>query len=295
MFKDTNLFGVIKTEKGEEVRRIRVDRDTQELIVNHFNYLIANYNKRNTTEINFDGRYKPDDGEVLKIEKYDLDIKIINAINNPVAEEDINTEDIDIENLKYIFMGKSEKSSSYIVFQLIQKSQHLSSEGIKLFQKKGTFKSVGNNGFSITDKVDGIYSDGSLIFNSYHFARRIFDLQNYYIEATDIDVKQFFEHEAVYVSDKEVLYSQSDSWVRRKIALIAESDILGNNSVKFIKDAAKKHNVPISSKKINGKEKIELPVDKKELKELLKFLDEDIYNGPLTMKTFETNSKLIKS
>jgi hypothetical protein len=41
--------------------------------------------------------------------------------------------------------------------------------------------------------------------------------------------------------------------------------------------------------------KIIVPDNKKELNTLLRFLAEDIYNGPLTQKIYKTNSKMTET
>jgi len=79
----------------------------------------------------------------------------------------------------------------------------------------------------------------------------------------------------------------ADTWIRRKIAAINDSDVLQNNTVAKIKKLAQRCRFEINIE--NGK--IEIPVDKKKLKEILGFLDNEVYKGAFSEETYITNSK----
>lgn len=294
MFIDCNLFGVISDGEIEEIRRIIVDRPTQVKLNEHFSSLLVNSKILDKEKVIFDGRYKPESMEVLAIQNYDIKQEIIAAIQNPISEETVNRVAIDVPNLKSVFMGNVIDEEIVIVFQIIQKSQHIASEGFNLFQRRGTFESVGENGFTLSDRIDALYMGNDLVFPSYYFARQIFELADYYRIATDHDVQEFVEEDSIIVEDNERFHANADSWVRRKIALIKDSRVLELNTVASICEIARDYNVDIQTEDRSGRAKILLPNDKKKLKDVLKFLDEDIYKGPLTNQTYETNSKLIK-
>lgn len=295
MFENKNLFGVFEDEVGIRIRKIKVNRQTQILLTSHFSSLFNELDIESKDKIVFNGSYKVDPGQINIIENFDLNNQIIEAISNPVAEEAITNNEYNVDYLKYVFMGERTDDRTVILFQLIQKSQHLSNEGLKLLLNNGTFESVGKTGFSITSKIEVIYINGNLLFESYWYARRIIDLKNYYRIATDDDLRTFAQSDKVVIEDQEQFYNNADSFVRRKIALIEESGVLRSNSAGDIRERAAEYNVTVPTANLNGEEIVSLPSDKKELKEILKFLDEDIYKGPLTNKTYETNSKMVKS
>lgn len=295
MFENKNLFGMFEEIDGMSIKKIKVNRDTQNLVTQHFSNLYENLDIPSKERITFNGSYKVDPGQINEIANFNLNTGIIEAITNPVAEEAITNREYNINKLKYVFIGEVVGDSTIIVFQLIQKSQHLSNEGLKLLLNNGTFESVGKTGFSITSKLEAVFLDGKLLFESYWYARRIFDLKDYYREATDDDVRNFAQSDLVVVENQDQFYDNADSFVRRKIALIEDSRVLHTYTANIIKEKAAEYSVDIRTVSINGMETVSLPSDKKELKEVLKFLDEDIYKGPLTNKTYETNSKMVKS
>lgn len=79
----------------------------------------------------------------------------------------------------------------------------------------------------------------------------------------------------------------ADTWIRRKIAAIDDSGVLKNNKASAIKKLAQNCGLEIT---IENK-KIVIPEDKKKLKEILGFLDEEVYKGVFTEDTYITNSK----
>ena len=79
----------------------------------------------------------------------------------------------------------------------------------------------------------------------------------------------------------------ADSWIRRKIAMINDSKVLEKFSVADIVKRAAKVGVKIAA---NGG-KIVLPNDKKLVKVILGFLDEEAYKGPFSKNTYLANSK----
>ena len=87
--------------------------------------------------------------------------------------------------------------------------------------------------------------------------------------------------------DKDQFQSMADTWIRRKIAVINDSGVLKNNKASKIKRLAKNCGLEITVEN----EKIVIPADKKKLKEILCFLDEEVYKGVFTEDTYITNSK----
>ncbi|HCL2881382.1 TPA: DUF4868 domain-containing protein [Pseudomonas aeruginosa AC9A] len=132
---------------------------------------------------------------------------------------------------------------------------------------------------------------GKLKFFSFHAARQIFDLSEYYKVATDEDVRDFSQQANVQVGDIARMLEISDSWVRRKISLIQQSGILQSVPINDMKAVALEFNIPLVTLASNGTEVIVVPDNKPDLKKLLRFLDEDYYKSPLSNTSFVTNSK----
>jgi len=156
-----------------------------------------------------------------------------------------------------------------------------------LFFEENTFKRENRWGIGITDTVDCVFSQTELRFSSYFYARQIFDLSDYYRLATDAEVQSFSELDLLSITDKKQFQSMADTWIRRKIAVINDICVLKNNTAPKIKTLAQNCGLEVTLKK----NKLVLPTDKKKLKEILQFLDNEVYKGTFSEETYITNSK----
>ncbi len=247
-------------------------------------------------EIEFDGKYKPDQGEVLYIENYDDidDLKI--AIENPLSLEAVEPSEEFFHEIKALFTGyKTESESVKILLQNFDKRKIISTHGLSIFHSSNVYKKIEGIGLTIDHKLTATLEDGRLKFFSFHLARQLFDLSEYYKEATDDDVKEFANQNIIQSVDADSLLKMSDSWVRRKISLIQQSGILSNVPLNEMKAVATEFNIPFVTVKEESEEVIKIPDKKSDLKKLLRFLDEDYYKSPLLKTNFVTNSKRIVS
>ncbi|WP_240321028.1 Kiwa anti-phage protein KwaB-like domain-containing protein [Xanthomonas oryzae] len=85
----------------------------------------------------------------------------------------------------------------------------------------------------------------------------------------------------------------SDTWVRRRLWLVQKSKILETVDISDLIAAAAQFNLTVNrTVDANGKELIVIPEDKRELKNLLRFLDDDYYTSPVSKNNYRTNSKV---
>lgn len=71
------------------------------------------------------------------------------------------------------------------------------------------------------------------------------------------------------------------------MSLIQGAETMDTYQPKKIKEIAAEYSVHVQVKE----NKVVIPKEKEDVKDLLKFLDENIYKGPLTAETYVTNSK----
>lgn len=191
-------------------------------------------------------------------------------------------------NIRAIFSPLEAGSADKVIFQRIHKNQILMSHQLSLIWDKNTFVPIKKPGIVISQKIDAYYESKTLYFKSYYWAKQIFNLDKYYREATDTDIKNFLEHKYFEVDDKDTIISNCNNWSRKKIAYILDSKVLEVNSYSNIMRAADKLKLDLET---TDEQKIIYPKDKKKQKRLLSFLSDEIYRGGLTNKLFITNSK----
>ncbi|WP_315118153.1 Kiwa anti-phage protein KwaB-like domain-containing protein [uncultured Clostridium sp.] len=291
MFINTTFFIIIKEESGELIiKRLNVNREGQNSLCHLFSQAVNTVLEENTEVIDFEVGYNADIYQIQQIVDYKIDDFILNALKEPTSVDIFVPVDNEYPDIKCIFTGTIE-TETLIAFQRFNKSQYITSKGLSFLHINGTLKKVNSFGISINTQIDCIYRNNNLLFKSYYNARQVFDLSMYYRSATDKDLRTFINNDKFFVMDKDNFKENADSWVRKKVALIQDSQVLQKNEVSEIVEVAKKFNVPLNVVNREGTERILLPNEKKEMKAVLKFLDEDIYKGVFSDITFETNSK----
>ncbi len=278
-------------DPGNRIVRFAVNSDVQ---VSMTAYLTAQVEAFGTDceEVPFDGNYKPEHGEMLVIEEFeDLDslAKVVAApLDVPVADPT----SLDFDQIRALFFGQQEKDGTWVVYlQSFDRRRVISSAGFSIFHSKDTFKRIEGSGLTLDNKLAARLRGTKLSFFSFFHIRQIFDMSNYYQEATDSDIKQFAELKELHVENVDELMAASDNWVRRKVWLVLQSSILGKVPPNDIKAIAAEFNIPIQYVAQDGIERIKVPSDRKSLKTLLRFLDEDYYKSPLSKTNYLTNSK----
>lgn len=288
MFQNVSYFVTIKNDQNElQIRKLKIERQAQLKLTPLFTEGAKKLLE--LERVTFDGSYKPDTGEVHLLVNFTIPLEILSALKEPSSVEDLDLNTESPPRIVSVFTGTFDPC--IIAFQRFHYSQFITNKGISLFNSNDTFKLINGFGLNVQERVDGLIIQGNLLFESFYTARQIFDLSTYYREATDSDVAEFVENSTMYVGDKDHFFAQSDTWVRRKIALINDSQALEKFSAAQICEKAASYGITLNKKKVEGKEKIILPNDKREMKDVLRFLDEEIYRGPLSETTYLTNSK----
>lgn len=244
--------------------------------------------------IAFTGSYNVDEGEIFTIDDYSLVPEIGHSIGNPLTCPvlDLNAE---THRIKALFSGNWVDGNQTVNFQVFDSGKLLKC-GLTLIGSGGTYKKLEEPGLVLQDKITAHYHNGTLYFSSYHNAKRFLGLAEYYREATETDLDDFAATDLFEFEDLSKFKEQADSIIRKKIALLQKNEVLKDVSVLDIQSVANNFNAELPEYHhinivINAEGKLVVPEDKKQLKELIRFLDEDYVTAPLTKRKCLTNSK----
>ena len=286
-----NLFALTNSPVNR-VQRFKISNDLQIDLDSFLKEQEAIFRKATYELIPFDGKYKPDLGEVLVISDFDDLDGLKDAIESPLTVPEINPSIENFESIKALFSGYKKVDGSIVVLiQAFEKKRVISTNGISIFHSANEYRKIEGNGLTIDGKISAILEGGALQFCSFHSLRQIFDLSIYYKEATDVDINQFATLPCIHVSDIKATIQLSDGWIRRKLWLISQSQILQKISIDQIKIIAKEFHIDLVTQINDEIEKIVIPDNKRDLKKLLRFLDEDYYRSPLLNNGYISNSK----
>lgn len=115
---------VVASKKGDRLELIAAE--------NALNDLIAE-----KTQIIFDGSYKPNEDEILKIENYQLSDEIKAAVRDPLGVPSFKKDNDAFPEIKAIFVGErtedGETEKFNVVFQRFRKEQYILTKWCNLF------------------------------------------------------------------------------------------------------------------------------------------------------------------
>ena len=290
MFDNSSIMIILNDGHEDLVQLLEVDKTTQAAICSSFSDAAIPLLSEKEI-VAFDGSYKPNEDEGLSICNFHLPAEIIDAVRNPLGLQSFSYDKENDPSIRAVFIGERTETDNTeiftVAFQRFRKEQYLSTKKFNLFYDQDTFILENRWGIGITDTIDCLFTQMELRFSSYFYARQIFDLSEYYRSATDAEVQSFSGLDLLSIADKDQFQSMADTWIRRKIAAINDSGVLKNNTAAKIKKLAQSCGLEIT---VENK-KLIIPADKKKLKEILGFLDDEVYKGAFTEETYITNSK----
>jgi hypothetical protein len=288
-----SLFA-LSDDPANRIARIPLEAHVQDEVSALFTQQETEFRMKSQREIAFDGKYKPEPEECLYIDSFDDIDGLKVAVTNAASVPAIPPAAANLYNIKALFAGRVDAGGNAVVLlQFFEKRRIISTGGLlTLILDANHYTKFQTIGLTIDDKLSAIFEGKKLSVFSFYVARQIFDLSQHYITATDQDITDFASSPHVQVHDQKKFVENSDTWVRRKIALIKQSGVLDEVPIGDIKKVAAEFEVNIATETKNSFEVIVLPDDKAQLKSLLRFLDEDYYKSSLRALPHLTNSKI---
>lgn len=244
-------------------------------------------------EIKFDGMYHPAESELLYINNFDDVDGIKSAILRPQGCQEFVLKSGSLESIKAIFSGYIKNGTIRVLLQGFDRRRIINANGFSLVHAENAFSRFDGGGLTLDNKLTAIIEDDNLKFASYHFLRQIFDMSAYCKEATDQDLKVFVQNPALQFTDAQVFMDVADAWVRRKVVLIQQSGILDSCPATKIAAAAKFCDIQLQLAGTAGQEKIVMPADRQEVKQVLRLLDEDYYQSPQSTLKYMSKARRV--
>lgn len=279
-----NLFALTSIP-GMRVLRMPLTPDVQAGVTELFRGQEHEFLQGIEEEIKFDGMYRPEESELLYIANFDDVDGIKSAILRPQGCQEFVLKSGSLESIKAVFSGYVKNGTIRILLQGFDRRRIINANGFSLVHSGNAFSRFDGGGFTLDNKLTAVIEDDKLKFASYHYLRQIFDMSAYCKEATDQDLKVFTQNPALQFTDAQVFIDAADAWVRRKVILIQQSGILDYCSASKIVATAKFCDLHLQLLGALGQERIVMPLDRQELKQVLRFLDEDYFQSPQsTMK-----------
>lgn len=241
--------------------------------------------------IAFDGRYSPDPGELLAIENYQDVDGMLDAVANPLGVDQYDPQVHSLSTIKALFSGMPLNGGGYrVLIQCFEARRLIATKGMALFFSGNTFQKMTDSGLTLDTKLLAVLEGSTLKFQSFHFLRRTLEVSEHFNEATNDEIQAFAAHERLQVDNVQNFLDAANTVIRRKITLITQSGVLDNFTTEQIVGTAQAFNVQVQ---VTQDGRIVLPTNPTQLRRLLRFLDEDYYESPLSQTRFLSNSKRV--
>lgn len=284
---DEQLMNFFAYLKNDEIKRIPLNRELQGALNRTFEEKKAEFiPDDNDNILNFEENvgYKCE-GEIFKLDNFEMPSPIVESIMNPVSLNELR--EVDYEEVKHIFFGKHSENDLWVAFIVFDKKKIIRRGNgvISILYRNGTFTEFDQKVLVIDNRIDALFVSEKLYFRSLRNVKRIFGeiIERYYRAATDDEVDQL----ANTVFEEDIPEEYLDHTSRKLIFGIIKNGTNYDLS-QIVEIGSEKFNLSVELKE-NGK--LSLPNSKKEFKKLLKLLNDDLFESPLTRAKYETNSK----
>lgn len=290
------LFAITDSEIPTRIIKIDIDAPAQTVVENLFRTQRSEFINEDIEEIEFCASYNVQDGEIFSINPFDDEIGIINAIERPDAVPVWDPDDVSVHYFKALFTGKpaSNGNPTQVWLQCFDRRQIINNEKsfFQVVTQPGNRFSVSTRpGFSLSDRLTAILVGDKLLFKSFFMLRRFFNMEEYFNEATREDLDNFIGNDIFHVENAEDFMMFADSAIKKKVSLIINSGILNDQPIENLIECAQKIGYQLGITNVNGDNKITMPNSKREVKQLLYFLDQGYFNSIITNELMLTNSK----
>ena len=240
-------------------------------------------------ELDFTLGYKLEGKQLFRLYSRELSDWLANQNVNtiPKLNSDNEEELIDLTQ-GIVAFARDDNNNDILLFQNFTSSQIIRSHRL-LFIQNDRYDELRRPAITLVNKLSAVYfpKEEKFLFRSFRNVNTFLPLSDIYYEASEEDILEVLSHKLFECPDKKVLVNNSTQWIRKRFAMLKDSETLDDYSVAQIETRAKKYNVEIHVEN----NKIVFPTDNAEAKKLLQLLNEEIFQGALTDDLYETNSK----
>lgn len=287
-----SLFAACRIDSDLICKRVRLSADVQSEVTNLFERQEDSFRHNVAYEIPFDGDWNADKDELLTFEIPPSAQPIVDTASaNAISVDILDTSSFYDEDIKALFVVVRHDDTPKILIQRFTARQLLDRKFVLsldiTLDHSNTFNRLSAPAFALDTFLTCIIEDGRLKFKSIHNLRSIIDVAEIYREASDVEVREFALHSKFSVGDVDRFVDDADDTIRKFISGIISDGILDRSDIATIKDAAQETKLSIDIEN----SKIVMPAQKREVKELLRFLNESRYTGPLSGTPYITNSR----
>ena len=195
-----------------------------------------------------------------------------------------------LEEIRGLAMKANDGRRERILVQVFAASQSLSRPLlVSLLFEGGTYTRLEASAFRLDDKLVCIVEDGLVKFRSLHNLARIIDTSTIFSTATDGEVTSFAADysDLFEIVNVDEFVAGTSRNARKYMTSLARSGVLKNHTAQTLQEASAGTKLAIEVR--NGR--IVMPSISGGITELMRFLNDGRYVGPISGEAFITNSR----
>lgn len=233
-----NLFAACRPDGTLQAKRVRLHPQVQGQVVEIFDQQERRFRDGCPNEVPFDGRWQPDEDELLTIPLPDeARIFVDTLAANALSIDHLNTSAFASEGIKALFSGQPRNGGTTILVQPFT-AQQLLEHKFAFFQQQDAFQRLTEPAFTMASDLACIIEDGLIKFKSQQKLRAIINLIEIYRAATDSEVEAFASHPNLHVGNVETFVAKTNQTSRKLIHAVIKDGILDNYQPTFIQQTA---------------------------------------------------------
>ena len=289
MLENFQLLAIVKQNSQTQLLRIPLHQALQDNLATDWHIQYDTF-LEGTDEIRFDPGYTPANQEIFFLTGFNLPDWLENQNSLTVPNlGSIGRDDTLFDSVKGIVaFARNQNGEELVLFQRFTRTQ-LIQPGRFLFMQRGTYTGVDRPALMLNRKLSAIYQpdERRLLFDSYRNVNTFLPLDDFYKEASEQDIREILNHERLAPENLDEIATNPDQWTRKRFALLRHSGVLDTFSTDEILTRSEGYDIQIQI----VEDRLVFPADKRRVKRLLQFLNEELFRGAITDTLYETNSK----
>ena len=144
-----NLFA-LTSEPSKRIVKFELSNEVQNDLTTYLKSQEESFEQYAQEEIEFDVKYKPDEGEILCINNYDAIDDLASSIENPLSIDKVDPTEDFFGEIKALFTGYMlDDDSVKILLQNFDRRRIISTNGLSIFHSANVYKKIEGIGLTV--------------------------------------------------------------------------------------------------------------------------------------------------
>ena len=281
------LLALCGDKRDLSVKEVPLSASAQDDVVAAFRQQEVAF--REGQEMPFDENWL-NEGDEIATSPIPADVPVFGEILRSTGTSLAPIDSGNLDEIRGLAVKVNDAGRERILVQLFATSQSLSRPWlVSLLFERDTYTRLESPGFRLDDKLVCIVEDGLIKFRSLHNLSRVIDTSTIFSAATDGEVRSFAtDYSNLFeIGDVGGFVADTSRNARKYMASLARSGVLRDHTAQTLHEASDGTRLEIEVR--DGK--VVMPTRSGGITELMRFLNDGRYVGPVSGNAFITNSR----